>query len=189
MTADTQERHDPPTDDLEQLAAGLHDGPLQVLYAAGLDLQLAEHVLRDGGDPAEAIASARRQLQGAVDELRGLLRALKAGDVVMGFEAIRRTVGTAVSCMVDPAAALQLEGARAIELVVAVSTVAASQRRRTGGAPLAIALFLDGQDIVLELAGAGVGDEDVVADMCRRAHRLSGTLAAFPDRLAMRMPA
>lgn len=189
MTADIQERTDSRIDDLEQLAAGLHDGPLQVLYAAGLDLQLAEHRLGDGGDPAEAIASARRQLQSAVDELRGLLRALRAGDVVSGFDAIRRTVGTAVTCTVDPAAALRLEGARAIELVVAVSTVAASQRRRTGGAPLAIALRLDHEDIVLELDGASIGDDDLVADMCRRAHRLAGTLAASPDRLAMRMPA
>ena len=175
--------------DLEQLAAGLHDGPLQVLYAAGLDLQLAEHVLGDGGDPSEAIASARGQLQSAVDELRGLLRALRAGDVGSGFDAIRRTVGTAVSCTVDEDAADRLTGARGIELVVAVSTLAALQRRRTGGAPLSIALHHDGDDIVLELDGAGVGDDDVVADMSRRAHRLSGTLAAAPDRLAMRMPA
>ena len=189
MTADTQVRPDSRVDDLEQLAAGLHDGPLQVLYAAGLDLQLAEHQLGDGGDPAEAIASARRQLQGAVDELRGLLRALRAGDVTSGFDAIRRTVCTAVTCAVDPAAAARLEGARAIELVVAVSTVAAQQRRRTAGAPLSIDLRLDGDDIVLELDGAGVGDDDVIADMGRRAHRLAGTLAAAPDRLAMRMPA
>lgn len=189
MTADTQHGPEARTHDLDQLAAGLHDGPLQVLYAAGLDLQLAEHQLVGGSDPAAAIGSARAHLQGAVDELRGLLRALRAGDVTSGFDAIRRTVGTTVSCSVDHDAADRLTGARGIEIVVAASTVAAHQRRRTGGAPLSIGLAFDGDDIVLELEGDGVGDDEVVADMCRRAHRLAGTLAATPDRLAMRVPA
>ena len=174
---------------LEQLAAGLHDGPLQVLYAAGLDLQLAEHQVADGYDPSEAIAAARRQLQSAVDELRGLLRALRAGDAAAGLHAVSRTVGTSVSCHVDDAAAARVTGARAIELVVAASTVAAHQRRRTGGAPLAIGLTYDGDDVILELEGEGVGEDDVVADLHRRAHRLSGTLAAAPDHLAIRVPA
>lgn len=187
MQADTR-AVGPEQRDLDQLAAGLHDGPLQVLYAAALDLQLAEHQLGDGTDPSAAIASARRQLQGAVDELRGLLRALKAGDVASGLHALSRTVGPGVTCLVDTDAAARLHGARAVEIVVAASTAAASRRRAHAGA-LAIALGLDADDVVLELKGDGIGDDEVVADLGRRAHRLEGTLAVAPDRLALRVPA
>lgn len=176
-------------DDLERLATGLHDGPLQVLYAVGLDLQLAEHLVSAGDDPGPALTTARRQLQQAVDELRGLLRALRAGDVAAGLRAVSRTVGAAVTCDIDDAAAASIGGARGVELVVAASTVAAHQRRRSGGAaPLRIALGLDHGDIVLELEGAGVGEDEVIADLGRRAHRLAGTLAAAPDHLALRVP-
>jgi hypothetical protein len=179
-----------PPDDLEQLATGLHDGPLQVLYAVGLDLQLAEHLVAAGDDPGPALATARRQLQQAVDELRGLLRALRAGDVAAGLHAVSRAVGPTVTCEVDEEAAGRLGGARGVELVVAASTVAAHQRRRAGGAtPLRIGLGLDHGDVVLELEGVGVGDDEVVADLGRRTHRLAGTLAATPDHLALRVPA
>ena len=176
---------------LRRLAEGIHDGPMQALYAAGLSLQLAEHV---EGTPAaaDAVAEARHHIQEVVDELRGLLRALRAGDVVRGLEAVSRAVGTPVVTHVDPTAVAGLGDSDGVELVVAASSAVAAARRRSPE-PLALRLLRDGNVVVLELAGDGVAGPGAATSLERHARRLGadvvvGVAGGLPT-VQLRLPA
>ena len=159
---------------LQRLAEGIHDGPMQALYAAGLALQLAEH---QQGTPAagDAIVDARHHIQEVVDELRGLLRALRAGAVASGLAAVSRAVGAPVVTDIDQAVAAGMRESDGVELVVAASTAVAAARRRSAD-PLALRLVRLDDDVVLELAGSGVAGGDAVASFERHAKRLGGVV-------------
>lgn len=178
-------------DVLQRLAEGIHDGPMQALYAAGLSLQLAEHV---EGTPAagEAISEARHHIQQVVDELRGLLRALRAGDVASGLAAVSRAVGTPVTTDIDQFAADGLCESDGVELVVAASTAVAAARRCSPD-PLALRLGKEDGVVVLELAGSGVAGQEAVDSLERHARRIGGVvsldLGAADPTVQLRIPA
>jgi hypothetical protein len=161
---------------------------MQSLYAAGLALQLAEHVPEATGD---AVAEARHHIQEVVDELRGLLRALRAEDVTAGLVAVSRAVGSPVSTDIDEAVAADV-GDDGVELVLAASTAVAAARR-TSQDPLSLRLGRERGAVVLELAGNGVAGGEAAASLERHARRLGGDvvveLARERPTIQLRLPA
>src|SRR4051794_25001851 len=126
---------------------------MQALYAAGLALQVAEHV-PGTADAETAIADARHHIQDVVDELRGLLRALRAGEVAAGLLAVSRAVGSPVVTEIDTEATAGMEQSASVELVVAASSAVAAARR-CSSQPLSLRLVREHDEGVLELAGPG----------------------------------
>src|SRR5688572_22009091 len=89
-----QEVRAPVEPGLRQLLLDLHDGPMQLVYAAMLQLELLQASLGEDGEPVHRATQLQALLERASAELRGIIDRQRASAESPDLLSLLREVGT-----------------------------------------------------------------------------------------------
>jgi len=177
----------------DKISRDLHDGTIQSLYA--IQLGLGHTVEKLDAEPAKAgreLSEVRRDLDAVIAEIRQFITAEAGTDKPVDFSAVlqalvqRARTGTAaqIALHCDPGASRRLTGDQAVQLANIAREALSNSLRHAKPQRVEIALFSDGETVVLEISDDGTGFDPKtpgrsgvgLTSMLSRAQEVGGTL-------------
>ena len=183
-------------EDRERIAAELHDGVIQSLFAVGMSLQATAGMAGDP-DTAQRLNQAVDAVDTAIRDLRNYIFGLRPGaladrQLALSLEELTKSfdesTGLTVIGSVDREAASRLAG-RETTLLQAAREALSNAVRHSGGRTVRVGLRREGDEALLEIADDGAGFDTATAEgrgqglgnLRRRADALGGRLEIDSD--------
>jgi len=183
-------------EDRERIAAELHDGVIQSLFAVGMSLQATAGMAGDP-DTAQRLNQAVDAVDTAIRDLRNYIFGLRPGaladrQLALSLEELTKSfdesTGLTVIGSVDREAASRLAG-RETTLLQAAREALSNAVRHSGGRTVRVDLRREGDEALLEIADDGAGFDTATAEgrgqglgnLRRRADALGGRLEIDSD--------
>jgi signal transduction histidine kinase len=156
-------------EDREKLARDLHDGVIQSIYAAGLNIEECRRLIKDQPTMVEnRLGRVLSDLNVLMREVRGFISGLDSTartsqDFRTAIKSLLLTFGDnhalRFNCNIDPIASENLTGKQATDLLLIAREAISNSIRHAAAERIIISLKLDNQTLRFEVTDNGVGFE------------------------------